>query len=168
MAVSLGGLALMCPGPYLFCFFPSSSSTLLCECSDVNMRSRGLRSAFQKVCRIAARCRPTGLILGATPLSPWPFSFAPVQGKDARLAFAPAPGGLPDVWTLPIDLTDPEHPKPGKPEPFLADPAIVEVDPSFSPDVSSWHIPPANLVRSKFSASRSLVPVGSGKCRPRG
>ena len=38
------------------------------------------------------------------------------------------------MWTLPIDLTDPEHPKPGKPEPFLADPAFVEVDPSFSPD----------------------------------
>ncbi len=75
-----------------------------------------------------------GKILGATPLSPRPFSFAPVQGKDARLAFAPAPGGVPDVWTLPIDLTDPEHPKPGKPEPFLADPAFVEVDPSFSPD----------------------------------
>jgi eukaryotic-like serine/threonine-protein kinase len=75
-----------------------------------------------------------GKELGNTPLGPRPFSFAPAQGKDARLAFSPASGGLPDVLTLPIDLTDPEHPKPGKPEPFLADPAIVEVDPAFSPD----------------------------------
>ena len=54
---------------------------------------------------------------------------------DGRLVYAPsASGGLPDVWTLPIDLSDAEHPKPGKAEPFLADPQIVEVDPAFSPD----------------------------------
>src|SRR5207237_1063263 len=75
-----------------------------------------------------------GKVLGPTPMGPRPFSFSPGLDKDARLAFVPAPGGLPDVWTLPVDLTDPEHPKPGKPEPFVADPAIVEVDPSFSPD----------------------------------
>ncbi|MEO8096430.1 MAG: protein kinase [Acidobacteriota bacterium] len=61
---------------------------------------------------------------------PRPFSFAP----DGRLAYALSVGGLPDVWTLPIDQTDPEHPKPGKAEAFLADPGIVEVDPAFSPD----------------------------------
>jgi serine/threonine-protein kinase len=38
------------------------------------------------------------------------------------------------VWTVPIDLRDPEHPKPGKPEPFLNEAAVVEVDPTFSPD----------------------------------
>lgn len=54
---------------------------------------------------------------------------------DGRLVYAPSPSaGLPDVWTLPIDLSDAEHPKPGKAEPFLADPQIVEVDPAFSPD----------------------------------
>jgi Tol biopolymer transport system component len=63
-------------------------------------------------------------------LNPRPTSFAP----DGRLAFSPAAtGGLPDVWTLSMDLNDPEHPKPGKPEPFLTD-AHVEVDPAFSPD----------------------------------
>src|SRR5258706_2718859 len=38
-----------------------------------------------------------------------------------------------DIWTLPLDLTDPDHPKPGKPELFLGTPA-VEVSPVFSPD----------------------------------
>ena len=62
--------------------------------------------------------------------NPRPFSFSP----DGRLAFTPfGTRGLPDIWTLPLDLSDPEHPKPGKAEPFLSEPA-VEVDPSFSPD----------------------------------
>jgi serine/threonine-protein kinase len=39
----------------------------------------------------------------------------------------------PDIWTLPLDLSDPEHPKAGKPEPYLVT-AAVEVDASFSPD----------------------------------
>jgi len=38
-----------------------------------------------------------------------------------------------DLWTLPLDLTDPDHPKPGKPEPFLLTPANESV-PRFSPD----------------------------------
>jgi hypothetical protein len=38
-----------------------------------------------------------------------------------------------DLWTLPLDLTDPDHPKPGKPEPFLSTPAN-EILPRFSPD----------------------------------
>ena len=37
------------------------------------------------------------------------------------------------LWTLPLDLSDPERPKPGKAEPFLTERAIVEVDPAFSP-----------------------------------
>ena len=62
--------------------------------------------------------------------NPRPGSFAP----DGRLVFSPAAnGGLPDVWTMPLDLIDLEHPKPGKPESFLTD-AHVEVDPAFSPD----------------------------------
>lgn len=69
-----------------------------------------------------------GKELGPTPLGPRPFSFGP-----ARLAFAPSPGGLPNIWTLPIDVTDPERPKPGKPETFLTE-SFVEVDPAFSPD----------------------------------
>jgi hypothetical protein len=38
-----------------------------------------------------------------------------------------------ETWTLPLDLTDPDHPKPGKPEPF-AQTAANEVQPAFSPD----------------------------------
>jgi serine/threonine-protein kinase len=38
-----------------------------------------------------------------------------------------------DVWTLPLDVTDPDHPKPGKPEPF-AHTTANEVHPAFSPD----------------------------------
>jgi serine/threonine-protein kinase len=38
-----------------------------------------------------------------------------------------------DIWTLPLDLGDPEHPKAGAPEPFLHTPA-TEAGPAFSPD----------------------------------
>jgi len=38
-----------------------------------------------------------------------------------------------DSWTLPLDLTDPEHPKPGKPEVFLKTPANEGAS-VFSPD----------------------------------
>ena len=44
-----------------------------------------------------------------------------------------APEKLSDIWTLPLDLTDPDHPKPGKPELFLSTPAR-EFNPAFSPD----------------------------------
>jgi Tol biopolymer transport system component/predicted Ser/Thr protein kinase len=58
-------------------------------------------------------------------------SFSP-DGK--RLAFQE--GGVDtglDLWTLPLDVSDPEHPKPGKPELFLRTP-FDEYDPIFSPD----------------------------------
>ena len=38
-----------------------------------------------------------------------------------------------DLWTLPLDVSDPEHPKPGKPELFLGTP-FNEQEPAFSPD----------------------------------
>lgn len=41
--------------------------------------------------------------------------------------------GVPDLWTVPIELSDPDNPKTGKPEPFLTE-AEVEVDATFSPD----------------------------------
>jgi Tol biopolymer transport system component/predicted Ser/Thr protein kinase len=58
-------------------------------------------------------------------------SFSP-DGK--RLAFAEmgVDTGF-DLWTLPLDMSDPEHPKPGKPELFLRTP-FDEYDPAFSPD----------------------------------
>jgi Tol biopolymer transport system component len=58
-------------------------------------------------------------------ISPRPFSFSP----DGRLVYSPSP----DIWTLPLDLSDPERPKPGKAELLLNEP-YVEVDPAFSPD----------------------------------
>jgi Tol biopolymer transport system component/tRNA A-37 threonylcarbamoyl transferase component Bud32 len=64
---------------------------------------------------------------------PRPFSFSP----DGRLAFPQDLGGssgVPDIQTLPLDLSDPEHPKPGKAELFLSDSQTVNVDPAFSPD----------------------------------
>jgi Tol biopolymer transport system component len=38
-----------------------------------------------------------------------------------------------EIWTLPLDLSDPDHPHAGKPEPFLTT-AVRQVDPAFSPD----------------------------------
>jgi Tol biopolymer transport system component len=60
-----------------------------------------------------------------------PYSFSP-DGK--RLAFAEmsVDSGY-DLWTLPLDMSDPEHPKPGKPELFLRTP-FNELEPAFSPD----------------------------------
>jgi serine/threonine-protein kinase len=60
-----------------------------------------------------------------------PYSFSP-DGK--RLAYAEDnPETSSDLWMLPLNLSDPEHPKPGKPEPFLVTPAR-ESEPAFSPD----------------------------------
>jgi hypothetical protein len=38
-----------------------------------------------------------------------------------------------DIWVLPLDITDPDHPKAGTPQPFLQTPAD-ELLPQFSPD----------------------------------
>ena len=62
--------------------------------------------------------------------NPRPFSLAPT----GRLAIVEQNEGLPVIYTVPIDLSDLEHPKAGKKEPFLVDPTIVQVDPAFSPD----------------------------------
>lgn len=61
----------------------------------------------------------------------WPSSFTP-DGR--RLAFSEqSPETNTDLWTLPLDLADPEHPKPGKPEKFWASPT-ADYFPMFSPD----------------------------------
>jgi Tol biopolymer transport system component/predicted Ser/Thr protein kinase len=62
--------------------------------------------------------------------NPRPFSLAPT----GRLAIVQQDKALPDIYTVPIDLSDLEHPKAGKEEPFLVDPTVVQVDPAFSPD----------------------------------
>jgi len=60
-----------------------------------------------------------------------PYSFSP-DGK--RLAFAQSGSETGyDLWTLPLDLSDPEHPRAGKPELFLRT-VFNEYEPAFSPD----------------------------------
>src|SRR5882672_10343817 len=69
-----------------------------------------------------------------------------------------------DLWTLPLDVSDPEHPGPGKPELFLRTP-FDEYEPAFSPD-GRW-------IASTSSESGRLevyvrpfprgAPAGSGK-----
>ena len=60
-----------------------------------------------------------------------PWSFTP-DGR--RLAFHQAGANTArDIYTLPLDLTDADSPKAGKPELFLATPSI-DVEPMFSPD----------------------------------
>jgi len=70
---------------------------------------------------------PQRLLASAGNLVPWSFS-----SDGRRLAyFERIPRGG-DIWTLPLELTAPDHPKPGNPEPFL-DTSADELVPSFSP-----------------------------------
>jgi serine/threonine-protein kinase len=57
-----------------------------------------------------------------------------ISADGKRLAFYEiGPETNADLWTLPLDLSDPDRPKPGKPELFLRTP-FTEVYPAFSPD----------------------------------
>src|SRR5262249_8515409 len=60
-----------------------------------------------------------------------PFSFSPDGSR--LLYFEIDPQTHQDLWTLPLDVSDPEHPKPGKQEQFLRTPSL-EYEPAFSPD----------------------------------
>jgi serine/threonine protein kinase/WD40 repeat protein len=61
----------------------------------------------------------------------YPYSFSP-DGK--RLAYAEAtPEAGTDIWTLPLEGSESDHPTAAKPEPFLRT-AASERDPAFSPD----------------------------------
>jgi Tol biopolymer transport system component len=72
---------------------------------------------------------PQELLRG--PNLTFPSSFSPDGSRLAYVERSPKTGY--DLWTLPLDLTDPDHPKPGKPEPFLRTPND-EFAPRFSPD----------------------------------
>jgi serine/threonine-protein kinase len=71
---------------------------------------------------------PQRILEKANNPRPWNFS------AGGRLVYSPfGTQGLPDIWTVPLDLTDPDHPKVGKAEAFLTE-SYVEVDPVISPD----------------------------------
>ena len=60
-----------------------------------------------------------------------PYSFSP-DGRRLAYAEQGTETGF-DLWTLPLDLSDPHRPRPGKPEPFLRT-AANKFWPAFSPD----------------------------------
>jgi serine/threonine-protein kinase len=71
---------------------------------------------------------PVKLLESKTLLTPYSISL------DGRLAYYDTDASTRgDIWTVPLDLTDTEHPKPGKPELFLGT-AAFESQPVFSPD----------------------------------
>jgi serine/threonine-protein kinase len=72
---------------------------------------------------------PRHLLENQNSIVPW--SFSP-DGRRLAYFDTNADTGY-DLWTLPMDLTDPDHPKPGKPEPFLRTP-FDELLPEFFPD----------------------------------
>jgi serine/threonine protein kinase len=65
-----------------------------------------------------------------SPRLPRPWSISP-SGRLAYFERGPDTGF--DIWTISLDLTDPDHPKTGQPEPFLRTPAD-EMVPRISPD----------------------------------
>jgi Tol biopolymer transport system component len=85
------------------------------------------------------------------------WSFSPDGRRLAYVDRNPETGY--DIWILPLDITDADHPKAGKPEPFLRTPADQMV-PQFSPD-GRWI-----AYRSNESGSNEIYvrpfPAGSG------
>jgi serine/threonine-protein kinase len=87
-----------------------------------------------------------------------PYSFSP-DGK--LLAYSDLSGeGRGDIWTLPIDWSDAEHPKAAKPEVFVRTPA-GERYPAFSPD-GRWIAYAANEGRNQEIYVRPFPPNSAG------
>lgn len=84
--------------------------------------------------------------------------------RDGRLMFAQNTDGLPDLFVLPLDLSDPDHPRPGKVEPFLTTPGIVEVDGAYSPD-GGWVAYASSEAGEEGVYVRSSNPNAGGKRR---
>jgi hypothetical protein len=85
-------------------------------------------------------------------LTPWSFSpdgrWRISKPKQTRIS-------------LPLDLSDPEHPKPGQPEPFLQTPA-AELAPRFSPN-GHWIDYRSNESGSSEVYVRPFPPGAGGK-----
>ena len=64
-----------------------------------------------------------------------------------------------DIWTLPLDLTDPDRPRPGKPELFLGT-ELIENAPAISPD-GRWIAYHANETGRNEVYVRPLPPAGN-------
>ena len=108
-------------------------------------------------------------------LSPWSFS------PDGRFLayFTIRPGTGADLFVLPLDTSDPDHPKPGLPQPFLVTRAH-EYLPRFSPD-GHWiayrsdesgtdeiyvrPFPEGSRQKAQISAGGGLYPMWSQKSR---
>jgi serine/threonine-protein kinase len=88
------------------------------------------RSGGERFLWVRSDGRGEPLVLFESPGARAVWSFSP----DGRLAYVEyKPDTSLDIWTMPLDLSDPDHPKPGQPEPFLETPA-AEFTPRFSPD----------------------------------
>ncbi len=74
---------------------------------------------------------PQRLIEDTTQITVAPYSFSPDGRRLAYFANDSKTGW--DIWILPLDMSDPEHPRPGKQEPFLRT-LFSELEPVFSPD----------------------------------
>jgi Tol biopolymer transport system component len=92
----------------------------------------------------------------------FPYSFSP-DGKGLAFAEFGMDTGY-DLWTLPLDVSDANHPKPGKPELFLRTP-FSETEPAFSPD-GRWIAYPSDELGRYEVYVRPFpggAPSGSGK-----
>jgi len=91
-------------------------------------------------------------IMDATDVSP-----------DGRYVvyFTVGPQGAEDIYRLPLDLTDPERPKPGMPEPLVTGPAI-DFNGKVSPD-GRWLSYASNESGRAEVYVRPFGPNGSGK-----
>jgi WD40-like Beta Propeller Repeat len=100
------------------------------------------------------------------PSFPRPASFAP---DGSCLAYNErSPGNGFDIWTLPLDLKDPDHPRPGAPELFLRTSA-EELVPEFSPDGRwiSYRSNESGTTRSTFAPSPPTA-LANGRFRLEG
>jgi serine/threonine-protein kinase len=73
---------------------------------------------------------PQRILEGSKYARPW--SFSPDGRRLAYIGSSPETGF--ELWILPLDITDADHPKAGTPEPFLRGAALRAIVPQFSPD----------------------------------